>query len=127
MPLRGDAVPYQFVTHDRYVEVHLIGVLERPERLRPEELDELLRLRAVLYDYTDVEAIRTDPWATAGAVREVAARGIRIAACTPRLDFFGIARQAAQMADIEGPAFGIFRTRDEAVAWLVSRCGGESA
>lgn len=109
---------YTFLLHERYAEIHLTGVIQAPERLLPEELAEILRLGAVLYDYADVEGVEFDPWAVSDAARRLAERGVRIAGCAPRLEWFGVARQAAQLNNLEGPAFQLFRTRDEAVAWL---------
>jgi len=112
-------VSYTFLLHERFAEAHLTGVLEAPERLLPEELAEVIRLGAILYDYTDVERLAFDAWAVGDAARRLAERGVRIAACAPRAEWYGVGRQAAQMGNLEGPNFRLFRTRGEAVAWLI--------
>ncbi|MBK6319507.1 MAG: hypothetical protein IPF51_12180 [Dehalococcoidia bacterium] len=116
MEKRGRSVVH-VSPHERFAEAHLTGVLEAPERLLPEELAEVIRLGAILYDSQMSNASRLTPgqW----AMRRLAERGVRIAACAPRAEWFGVGRQAAQMGNLEGPNFRLFRTRGEAVAWLI--------
>lgn len=112
-------MPYDFFLRGGYVEIHLFGVLgAQPETLLPEEWEMFFATKAVLYDYSDVEAIEFDPHTIAYNLSRNVRRGIRVAAVSSNPAWYGVNRQIDQLSEANPNAARLFHSRDEAVAWL---------
>jgi hypothetical protein len=112
-------VPYRFQRRAGFVELELFGVLDQLEPFTPDEWRAINEVRAILYNYHDVETIAYNPWEMSGSTKRLAERGIRFAAYAPQTAWFGVNRQLIQMSEAGEDAVRVFKDRAEAVTWLL--------
>lgn len=119
-------MPYEFRVHGWFVEFRLFGVLgPSPEPITREEWELVLAMKAVLYNYDDVEGINYDPYLIAENLKRNLARGIRTAAVSSVQAWFGVNRQLQQLSDAEPDMARLFATREAAVEWLLGVTGAD--
>lgn len=116
-------MPFKVVEHAEYRELRFSGALDARGWESRARLMSAPPLRdGFLLDFTDATAISGIVHAVERSAERVKGRNWRIAILTPRPEFFGLARQTIQLASMdEGNAVNVFRTRDAAVEWLLSR------
>lgn len=112
-------MPHQFLSHEKYVEVRLTGVIDSYAPLPEAEELAARTIGRVLIDYSGVERFDIDPYALVPAARENDRRGTRIAVYAPQPVLFGINRQIVQLSGArEGETVRVFTDRAEAEAWI---------
>ncbi len=114
------AMPIQALQHERFVEIRLSGRLGESEVAA--QLPSFARdSRRTLVDYTDVTEIEVPPARLAKLAERGQRQGVRIAVVAPTALTFGFNRQVLQIAtDDEGRRTMVFRSRPEALAWLMA-------
>ena len=110
---------YRFQVRPGFVELELFGELREMEPFTPEEWRTINALRAILYNYDEVDAIGYNPWDMSASAKKAAERGIRLAAFAAKPAWFGVNRQMAQMSEAGEGSVRVFRERAEAVTWLL--------
>ena len=117
-------MPAQVLDHEGYHEIRLSGRLLAD--LVDIHLERLENARRILIDYSEVTEIGLPAERFVPLTRQTDASGSRIAIYAPSPLAFGWNRQVLQLADArEGVTVSVFKSREGAIAWLVSDGGAE--
>ncbi len=113
----------ELTQRDGYLEVKGSGDLTVEEWIPAEEIPFPPGTR-VFIDYSDVRTIAVPLEVFVHAARVMAEKRLKVAVLATLDVIFGVSRQTILTAGLpEGEQFAVFRTREEAVAWLLSPLG----
>jgi hypothetical protein len=117
-------VAREVIVRPEYVELAFSGeinraVLAAEGRLPPEARAAVVRLKRVLFDFTEITEFDLDPYQLGRSMEQLAGEGLRLAIVSEGPAMFGVGRQIAQWSHEEGTAIAVFRERPVALLWLL--------
>jgi hypothetical protein len=113
-------MPVECLAREGFTEFILVGAIE-PAPGEPGLLHPLPANARVLVDFSGVTKLEMPVERCLRINEGITDRGHKVAAVAPHPVVFGLARQGLQLAGVaEGRAAAVFRSRDDAVAWLLA-------
>ena len=111
-------MPYRFFEREGYIEVQFFGRLAGDEPLTRAERAAIDDLKAVLFDFAEVERMDFDPFILSSPLQQLVSRGARLAIAAENPVWFGMGRQMAGWASLDREVMQVFQDRSSALEWL---------